>query len=32
MGKSMKRNGWILTTYKVKKNGKTIYKIKRVRK
>jgi len=32
MGKSVRNNGWILTTYKTKKNGKTVYKIKKVRK
>jgi hypothetical protein len=32
MGKSSKNGGWILTRYKEKKNGKTIYKIKKVRR
>jgi hypothetical protein len=32
MGRSVKRDGWILTTYKTKKNGKTVYKIKKIRR
>jgi hypothetical protein len=32
MGKSVKDKGWILTTYKTSKGGKTIYKVKKVRR
>jgi hypothetical protein len=31
MGKSEKR-GWVISTYKTKKNGKTVYKLKKVRR
>lgn len=32
MGKCVKKNGWIMTQYKETKNGKTIVKLKKVRR
>lgn len=32
MGRSEKRRGWILSTYKTRQNGKTVYKIKKIRR
>ena len=32
MGKSVKDGGWIITRYKTSKNGKTVYKVKKVRR
>lgn len=32
MGKSIKKNGWIMTQYKETKNGKTTVKLKKVRR
>lgn len=32
MGKSVKDKGWIITRYKTNKNGKTVYKVKKVRR
>ena len=32
MGKTIKKNGWIMSQYKETKNGKTIIKLKKVRR
>jgi hypothetical protein len=32
MGKSVKKNGWIMTQYKETRNGKTVVKLKKVRR
>ena len=32
MARSVKKGGWILSTYKTRKNGKTVYKIKKIRR
>ena len=32
MGRSEKKRGWILSTYKTRQNGKTVYKIKKIRR